>query len=88
MKKGILAILVLASALTSCTQNERAKSFGGTATVNLPQGQKLVNITWKEDQIWYLTRPMNSADTAETYTFQEESSYGMMEGTVVLKESK
>jgi hypothetical protein len=87
MKKVILSIVAIAM-LASCTQNERAKSFGGTATVNLPQGQKLVNITWKEDQIWYLTRPMNSADTAETYTFQEESSYGMMEGTVILKESK
>jgi uncharacterized lipoprotein YehR (DUF1307 family) len=88
MKKGILAIMVLAFALTSCTENERAKQFGGTATVNLPQGQKLVNVTWKEDEIWYLTRSMNSTDTAETYTFQEESSYGMMEGTVILKESK
>ena len=87
MKKAILAIAVIVS-MASCTQNERAKSFGGTATVNLPQGQKLVNITWKEDQIWYLTRPMSSTDTAETYTFQEESSYGMMEGTVILKESK
>lgn len=83
MKKGILAILVLASALTSCTENER-----GTATVNLPQGQKLVNIAWKQNQIWYLTRPMYFTDSAETYTFQKESSYGFMEGTVVLKESK
>jgi hypothetical protein len=87
MKKVILSILAI-SLLASCTQNERAKSFGGTATVNLPQGQKLVNITWKEDQIWYLTRTMNSSDSAETYTFQEESSYGMMEGTVILKETK
>jgi hypothetical protein len=87
MKKVILSILAI-SLLASCTQNERAKSFGGTATVNLPQGKKLVNITWKEDQIWYLTRTMNSSDSAETYTFQEESSYGMMEGTVILKETK
>ncbi len=87
MKKAILAIAVIVS-MASCTQNERAKSFGGTATINLPQGQKLVNITWKEDQIWYLTRPMSSTDSAETYTFQEESSYGVMEGTVILKESK
>ena len=87
MKKVILSILAI-SLLASCTQNERAKSFGGTATVNLPQGQKLVNITRKEDQIWYLTRTMNSSDSAETYTFQEESSYGMMEGTVILKETK
>jgi uncharacterized lipoprotein YehR (DUF1307 family) len=87
MKKVILAIAVIVS-MASCTQNERAKQFGGTATIDLPQGQKLVNITWKEDQIWYLTRPMGASDSAETYTFQEESSYGVMEGTVILKESK
>lgn len=74
--------------LTSCTQNERAKYYGGTATVNLPKGQKLVTMTWKEDQIWYLTKPMKFTDSAETYTFQEESSFGIMEGTVILKETK
>lgn len=86
--KKVFVFAILAITFASCTQNERAKNFGGTATVNLPEGQKLVNVTWKEDQIWYLTRPMNSTDSAETYTFQEESSYGMMEGTVILKESK
>jgi hypothetical protein len=87
MKKLIIAICSI-SILASCTQNERAKNFGGTATINLPENTKLVNVTWKEDQIWYLTRPMSSTDSAETYTFYEESSYGVMEGTVILKESK
>jgi hypothetical protein len=87
MKKSIIAVAAILS-LAACTQNERAKSFGGTATIDLPKGQKLVTVTWKEKEIWYLTRPMSATDSAESYTFQEESSYGVMEGTVILKESK
>jgi hypothetical protein len=87
MKKLSIFIL-LAISLAACTENSRVKNFGGEGTINLPKGRKLVNITWKENQIWYLTRPMNSSDTAETYKFHEESSYGMMEGTYNIVETK
>ncbi len=88
MKRSFLAAAVLLI-ISSCTENERAKDFGGTATVDLPAGQKLVTVTWKEgNNLWYLTKPMTSIDVAETYSFQEESSWGMWEGTVVIKETK
>jgi hypothetical protein len=88
MKKLALAAFLLAALLSSCTQQERAKGWSGTATIDLPKGQKLVNVTWKETQLWYLTRPMNSLDSVETYTFKESSSFGIMEGEVVIKETK
>ena len=87
MKKLFLAIGVIVM-LGSCTENSRVKSFGGEGTINLPQGRKLVNVTWKETQVWYLTRPMNSTDVAETYQFHEESSWGMVEGTYNIVETK
>ena len=87
MKKlSIIAISVIL--FTSCTQNEIAKNYGGNLTVEIPKGQKLVNVTWKEDEVWYLTRPMDSTDKAETFIFQEKSSFGVWEGTIILKESK
>lgn len=86
--KKVLSILLLAITLASCTENARVKSFGGEGTLNLPKGQKLVNVTWKETELWYLTRPMDSTDVAETYQFQEESSFGIMEGTYNIVESK
>ena len=89
MKKTSLLLSVLATiSLASCTTNERVKYYGATTTLNLPSGQKLVNITWKEENIWYLTKPMTSTDVAETYTFNEESNNGLIEGTVIIKESK
>jgi hypothetical protein len=87
MKKLFLAIGVIVM-FGSCTENSRVKSFGGEGTINLPKGRKLVNVTWKETQVWYLTRPMNSTDVAETYQFHEESSWGMVEGTYNIVETK
>lgn len=87
MKKLFLVIGVIVM-LGSCTQNERVKNWGGEGTINLPKGRKLVDVTWKGDQVWYLTRPMTSSDVAETYQFQEESSYGVMEGTYNIIETK
>ena len=87
MKKLVILAVILFS-FTACTENSRVKNFGGEGTINLPKGRKLVNVTWKETQIWYLTRPMDSSDVAQTYQFHEESSYGVMEGTYNIIESK
>ena len=87
MKKVFLAIF-LGVMVTSCTENERVKAWGGEGTIKLPKGKKLVNVTWKETQIWYLTRNMDSNDVAETYEFHEESSYGVIEGTYKIVETK
>jgi hypothetical protein len=88
MKRIVLIMSVMMLMLASCTENERVKNWGGDGTINLPKGRKLVNVTWKETQIWYLTRQMDSTDVAETYEFHEESGYGVMEGTYTIVESK
>jgi hypothetical protein len=87
MKKVFLAIL-MGVIVTSCTENSRVKSWGGDGKITLPKGQKLINITWKENQIWYLTRPMSKEDSCQIYTFHEESSWGVVEGTYTIIETK
>jgi len=87
MKKVLLAIM-LGVMVTSCTENSRVKSWGGEGTIKLPKGRKLVNVTWKETQVWYLTRQMDSNDVAQTYQFHEESSWGVIEGTYNIVETK
>lgn len=85
--KVLLSTLIIC-ALAACTENQKAKSFGGNAEVTLPKGQKLVNATWKDDNLWYLTRPMTPADSATIYSFHEESSFGVWEGTYTIIEVK
>jgi len=71
-----VALLVLS--LFSCTANERARNFGGTETVKLPENRVLVNCTWKQDDLWLLTK---DTITGKMY-FNEKSSWGMMEGEI------
>jgi hypothetical protein len=89
---AICIILIIIMGATSCTDNQRAKSFGGTSTINLPAGEKLVTVTWKgEADIWYLTRPMTSTDSVETYYFHQDKGSVISltgNGEVILKESK
>ena len=84
--KAILPLILIFC--ISCTENARVKTFGGTLKFELPRGQKLVNITWKDGGMWYLTKPMSANDIVETYTFQERSNFGVMEGTVIIYEAK
>jgi hypothetical protein len=86
MKKVLILMGVVL--MSSCTQNQRAKNWGGEATVDIPKGQRLIDVTWKEDQIWYLTEDMSEGYEPKTYNFLEESSYGMVEGKVIFKENK
>ena len=89
VKIGIISCCVAFMFLVSgCTENQRAKSFGGSMTKNLPKGHKLVTATWKESQLWYLSRPMRNDEVPETYEFIEISNFGLMEGKVVFVESK
>ena len=89
MKRNSILILlcsaILALALSGC--NSVAKNFGGTVTVNLDEGRKLEEVTWKDDSLWILTRPMREDETAETYEFKQDSNFGIIEGKVVLVES-
>jgi hypothetical protein len=92
MKKIYIAAMLMigvVAGIVGCTANQRAKAYGGTETINIAVDQKVSTVTWKgEADLWILTRPMRPGEQAETLTFQEHSTYGMVEGTVILKESK
>ena len=88
MKHILLAVALVGILATGCTENIRSKTFGGNMNVTLPQGQKLVTATWKNAELWYLTRPMQTNEVAETFTFVEKSSFGLVEGKVTFVESK
>ena len=86
MKVRILFVTLLLVTASACTEQDRAKRFGGNATIDVPSGHKLVNATWKESELWYLTRPMREGEAPETVTFRESSRLGLVEGTVTFVE--
>lgn len=87
MKKVLLAAVLCVFCLAGC--QGAARSLGGTVTIKLEPNVKLEEITWKDDSsLWYLTRPMTADDVPETHTFQESSEFGMIEGKVIIIESR
>lgn len=90
MKTKILAALLSMSIisgtiLTGCQATVR--DYGGSMTLKLEPNEKLEMITWKEDSLWYLTRPMREDEFPESHTFQQQKTTGLFEGTVTVIES-
>ena len=80
----LIIITILCLAVTGCdTENNR---LNGNKTVHLNPGEKLVSVTMWRTAPWYLTRPMNANDKAETYKFQEDKAYGTR--TFIIIETK
>lgn len=90
MKSSItlLVLVVLVLLGSGCTENQRAKSFGGTMNVKLSCGRKLVVATWKEENLWYATRLMRPDENPETTELVEDSSFGVVEGKVIFVECR
>lgn len=87
--RGIVFVLILgvfSFTSYSCTAQKRARQFGGSATIDLPENQELVTATWKGDEIWYLTRPRNPHEKPDTLWFKENSAFGIVEGEVIFCE--
>ncbi len=83
---SLLMLFAIIFCFSGCAQS-MAKGYGGKYTIDLPEGQKLLEITWKDgDNLWYLSRPMREDEYPETYTWQEDSVYGIWEGTVTIIE--
>ena len=89
MKRIILIFTaIICIVLTSCTRQQMTREFGGKMEIKLPAGQELMMVTWKDNDLFYLTRPMSPDYTPVTKTFQESSSFGIMESTVLFIESR
>jgi hypothetical protein len=79
--KKLIILVVLSIGLGSCTDNSSAKNWGGTEAMELQQNHKLLNVTWKGDNMWLLTQDT----TTGTCYFKEKSSWGVLEGTIIIR---
>ena len=85
--KKLIVILLMFLCLTSCDQSI-TRTMGGTTKIELEPGEKLVEATWKGDDIWYLVEPMDSDYVPKTKTFKESSRVGILEGKVIFYEKR
>lgn len=82
----VLCVMAIAISIEGC--HYTTKYFGGEMTVELSPGQKLEEITWKDDSLWILSRPMRDDETPETHMFYENSEFGVLEGTITVIEKE
>lgn len=85
--KKILFILVCIFCLVSCDQYV-SRELGGNTTIKLEPGERLVECTWKNADLWYLVEPMDSDYTPKTKIFKESSMLGVLSGQVTFIESR
>lgn len=85
---GAVVVVILFSCLRGCSGQSVAKNWGGDMEVTLEPNQKLMEVTWKDDSLWFLTKQMSDDDIAESYAFYEKDPLGMLEGCVNIKEQK
>lgn len=85
--KKLLFVLLTICLFTSCEQFISRK-YGGNVTINLEPGEKLIEATWKESNLWYLVEPMDSNYEPKVKVFKESSMYGVLEGSVTFVENK
>lgn len=83
-----VALIFLPALFMGCTDNQRTKAFGGSMSVQIPCDQQVFDVTWKGEDLWYATQPAPSGWTPQMKRFTEYSSYGMIQGEVVLNESR
>ena len=88
MKTSFLLLMALCF-LCGCNRMSSARKHGGSMTVDVPKGNKILFANWKdEDQLWYLYRPMSAGDVPGDVVFQEKSTHGLVEGRVIFHESR
>ena len=71
--KKLLTLLLGVAVFASCTQNQRAKHFGGTEEIQLKKNEIVLGVTWKETEMWICIK---DTTTGITY-FREKSNWGV-----------
>lgn len=89
MKKSLKILFVCALfAFCSCTEQEKASNFGGESSIDVPYGEEVINAFWKDDDVWYLTKPMDDNYNPQVKVLRQQSPYGLYRGTVYFYEHK
>ena len=85
--KNVICGLLFVVVVSSC-ENFATRNLGGSQTIELEKGQRLVEITFKNNDLWILTEPMDSDYVPKTKTFYEDSNFGVMEGKISIIEQR
>ncbi|MCH5241780.1 MAG: hypothetical protein J1F67_05080 [Muribaculaceae bacterium] len=88
MKKKLFLIAAILLTMASCTKQSRVRNFGGTETIQVKPGYRVMMATWKDSNLFYMIEPMpENYEPTEKYLV-ESSSYGIWESEIIFIESR
>jgi hypothetical protein len=66
----------------------KMEAWGAVTRVTLPPGHKLVNTSWKNNDLWVLTRENVPGETSDqVWSLDEYSGWGLLNIHIVLRET-
>jgi hypothetical protein len=84
-KAGIIVALIFLAigwgAYSFHFQQIFVKRYGGEMTIRVPDGQRHIGVTWKDDNLWI----ENYDPKTNTCIFSEYSKGNMLQGKVIIK---
>jgi hypothetical protein len=83
---GVVVAAVLFLGWIVYTGLARDGKHGVSSVVTLRPGEKLVNATWRDANLWLLTRGAKAGEAPEEHVFREVSRMGWFEESVVIQE--
>lgn len=88
MKDLVYIVIIFILFIGGCMPNSCTRYWGGKQVIDLPKGQKLVEVNWKSTGLWYLTEPMPEDYRPQVRRFREKSNFGWFEGEIQFTEKK
>lgn len=86
-RKEIAAALIglLIGTIIGCTNQGGTRAFAGKVKIELEAGRRLVNIAWRNNNLWILTEVAPEQVPVE-YEFKEYPALDVIAGMVIIKE--
>lgn len=78
----IVAAVVYIAFVFIFPENKRTRLLGGTMEIKVEPGRKVMMATFKGDDLFYMTEPMDSGDIPKTKILHEKSGRGIIESEV------
>lgn len=74
--KNTILILALIASMIGCSKYSDVKNcLDETMIQRIPKNMELVNVTWKDAQLWTVTRPRKAGETIDTIYFDGFSGF-------------
>lgn len=87
LRWSVVGLVILVVGCGFLSPQSCVGSWGADITVEIEPGERLETATWRDDELWYLTRHLRPGESPERHIlYQRKPGIGRAEGTVTFEE--